>query len=281
MFIIKFQGGLGNQMFQYALYLSLQSLGYDVRADLNRYEIKAGTIRHYELEDTFGIKVIPATETETKKLYAGSNDIIKKAIIKRIGKKTYFREKPVNVHFCSEIFDMKEGYLEGYWQSELYFRDAADKVIEAFKFKYDDSELDVVEGNTVAIHVRMGDYLEAEYQAIYGNICTKRYYSNAIKYMREHIENPKFIVFSDDVDKAKKLLQDEQDLTYATPDDSKGVAFDMYRISSCKHQIIANSSYSWWAAWLNSNREKIVIAPSKWINGVAHDDVVPGSWMRI
>ena len=278
MYIIKFQGGLGNQMFQYALYLKLKEQGHIVKADIGSYyQHNNSTPRNFCINRLFGADISIASEAEIRKLYATESEKIKRAIIKRVGKKSYYKENAKSLDYKKEIFDLKEAYLEGFWQSEKYFEDIKETVSNAYylpRFAFD-------RHNTVAVHVRMGDYTQPEYAQIYGNICNKNYYSKAMDYMRSRLDHPTFVVFSDEIGKAKAVIGVGEDIIYNTSQYKISEIEDMARMSECEHQIIANSSYSWWAAWLNDNCQKIVVTPSKWLNGIDKDDVVPKEWIRI
>lgn len=279
MHIIKFQGGLGNQMFQYALYLKLKKLGYEVKADLSSFYDKKNkcTPREFGIEKLFGVEISIASEQEIKKLYASEEQKLKRAFIKRIGKKTYYREDTTSLLFKKEIFELKAAYLEGFWQSEKYFEDIKEDVEKAFSIsKHCDEKRE-----TVAVHVRMGDYTKPEYAKIYGGICDAEYYLKAISYFRNTLDNPLFIVYSDEINKAKEMIKNDNDIIFNDTCGFKSPKDDLVNMSECKHQIIANSSYSWWAAWLNANPGKMVIAPKRWINGISKDDVIPEKWIRV
>ena len=124
---------------------------------------------------------------------------------------------------------------------------------------------------------RSGDYLENE--SLYGGICTKKYYESAIQYIRKVVENPKFYIFSDEPEKAKEMLGELEGANYII--DSEKDYYDMQLMSWCKNNILANSSFSWWGAWLNNNLQKIVIAPNKWNNINRLENIFVNNWIRL
>ena len=133
-----------------------------------------------------------------------------------------------------------------------------------------------------SIHIRRGDYLEKS--ELYGGICTRKYYTDAIEYIKYRDKNAKFIVFSDETDRNKlSLLLGKDNIIYFQQEDFTEYEdwYDMYLMSICKHNIIANSTFSWWGAWLNRNDNKIVVAPQKWINIYKYEDIYPKEWVQI
>ena len=125
---------------------------------------------------------------------------------------------------------------------------------------------EIENSNSISIHIRRGDYMSPENYNMYGCIATPTYYKKAIKVIEEKVENPTFFVFSNDMDWVKKNIQINSRVFYIDINSGNGSYKDMQLMSNCKHNIIANSSFSWWGAWLNENKNKIVIAPKKWIN---------------
>ena len=196
--------------------------------------------------------------------------------------------KERELSFDSSILSKKEGYFSGYWQSYKYTEPVKKELREKFQFReIDDKKIrEIVQqmtiNNTVSLHIRAGDYLSPQNAAIFGGICTLEYYCTAIEFMVKKINNPLFFVFSNDINWCKENIplsnvvwMDEKILS--THEDW----VEMYLMSCCKHNIIANSSFSWWAAWLNENSEKIVIAPKKWLQTVENEEICPQEWIRI
>lgn len=195
--------------------------------------------------------------------------------------------------YNEEIFNYTSPlYLSGYFQSYKYYRDHEDFIRSLFRFPKEelkDRYRTILEAtrntNSVSVHIRRGDYInDASIQRIHGN-CDKNYYLKAIQLICEKVENPKFYFFSDEPEWVEKEFWD---LTHHSEfiDSRKEQSWvDMFLMSECKHHIIANSSYSWWAAWLNRSRNKTVIAPKNWfalekLNKEA-EDLLPEDWHHI
>lgn len=138
----------------------------------------------------------------------------------------------------------------------------------------------IIETNSVSIHIRRGDYLSEINQGLYGGICTEMYYAKAITYICNKIDQPSFFVFSNEIDWVKNNV-DIPNPTYIDFNNGADSWQDMFLMSQCKHNIIANSSFSWWGAWLNRNTNKIVITPSRFINLEEDSDIIPDAWIRI
>ena len=181
---------------------------------------------------------------------------------------------------------MEDAYLCGYWQSEKYFKDIREVILKEFTFPIqavksnvkltDQMKLE----NSVSIHVRRSDYLTEQNLKVYGNICTEKYYSNAINYIEGIIDNPHYYVFTDDLQWAKEYFKGDN-YTIVSENRGKDSYIDMYLMSQCKHNIIANSSFSWWGAWLNQNPDKKVLAPKKWFHNHEKEEIVCEDWIRI
>lgn len=283
MIIIRFTGGLGNQMFQNALYEKYRELGYDVYADLSFYRMQ-DTVK-YEL-DIFHTEIVEASSKEISKLIDNKKDYLSR--IRRLfyRKREYLYMEDPEVHYEPEIFSLKKAYLDGYWQSEKYFIDIRDRLLSVYSFPISNNQrnIDVLNEmrncNSVSIHVRRGDYLKGRAKVLYGNICTCEYYKNAVLEVRERIANPVFYVFSDDVEWVQENLKIEN-ARYINWNNGVEDYYDMYLMSQCKCNIIANSSFSWWGAWLNQNEDKIVISPSKWFNLHIAPDLICDDWIRV
>lgn len=285
--LVTLSGGLGNQMFQYAFYLSLKV--YDKRVFLYKNKISSHSEHNgYELERLFRI------EEDSSSLWLTNMFMVK--IWGNIWKHLFFpikiRERIVhdfsaysNWLVCTPFYGV---HLVGYWQSERYFEQIKEVVRKAFVFDEEmlnDNTKKCLEkmrmANTISLHVRRGDYLLAENVKSLGNICDVRYYQKAVNYFYDIIKEPVFYVFSDDIVWTVTNLS-LPDNTVFVDWNNKGDSWqDMFLMSFCKHNIIANSSFSWWGAWLNSNSDKIVIAPAQWIRTCPAPDIVPDSWIRL
>lgn len=263
MLIIEVSGGLGNQMFQYALYTKLKEMGKDVRLDLSIYK-NEHSVRKFEL-DIFQVDYQEATVKEIRKYK--KPDLLKKMFPLKLKEKIYTEN--LDAGYQPIIFSLEDIYLSGYWQCEQYFEDIRELLLKKFSFP---SAKSIINGElyskiksfqSVSIHVRRGDYLTEQNARVYGNICTLQYYRNAISYMKKEIKDAVFFLFTNDIDWVKKHIYEENMIIVDCNNGNRDY-LDMFYMSQCRHNIIANSSFSWWGAWLNQNEDKIVISPEKW-----------------
>ncbi len=277
--IICLKGGLGNQMFQYALYYKFKKLGKNVFLDLSLYRSKIEK-RKYELGIFRNIVFDEATENECQCMRGSYKNVIDIILRKFDLKKYYYREREGK--FIGEIYDKNRIYLDGYWQNEKYFKDIRQDLLLQFQFpplqhmENINVAKAIQETNSVSVHVRRGDYLNNK--KTYGCLYQTDYYRNAIKYICDRIENAVFFVFSDDVEWTKKYFKGCQFVIVDFNRENQSY-IDMQLMSLCKHNIIANSSFSWWAAWLNQFRDKIVIAPKFWTINKNIPDIVCDEWI--
>lgn len=285
MIVIKIKGGLGNQMFQYALYLNLKHRGTDVKMDISELNVYLGSFGRGDIWDAFYVNKDFASTKDIQKLL--KNNIINKLQMKIFkSSNTHYVEKNP-FYFNPDIFNMDNVYLDGYWQNEKYFKDFRKNIIEHFKIKKELSNdnnlyLDMINSyvNSVSLHIRLGDYMTKTNKKIYGGICTPGYYRKAINYFENNYNNPVFFIFSNDVGNVKQLI-DTKKYILVNCNDEKNAWADLYLMSKCKHNIIANSTFSWWAAWLNQNENKTVLAPPKMMNTIHADDIYPDSWIKV
>jgi hypothetical protein len=182
-----------------------------------------------------------------------------------------------------------QAYLDGFWQSEKYFSPIASIIREDFRLKTPiTSQLqtitkEIAATESVSIHVRRGDYISNPTTASYHGSCSIQWYQEAAKLMEEKLIKPTFFVFSDDYEWAKENLRFNSTTFFIPPSPDGQECNDLHTMSLCKHNIIANSSFSWWGAWLNANPQKTVIAPKNWfIAGPKNtNDLIPSSWQRL
>lgn len=267
--VIQLSGGMGNQMFQYALYLHLKALGKNVKIDDKTEYEGRDNARPIRL-DVFDAKYETPSETEMLCLTDSYLDVVSKIRRKLTGRKTAeYKEK--SQLFDSEVLKKDRAYLVGCWQSEKYFADIKEEVRKAFTFKdialsekMREYEKQMTETNSVSLHIRRGDYLEVS--DVYGGICTPQYYEKAMKQMEEWNPDCHFFVFTNDVAWVREHYK-QKNLTIVEGNDEDAGFIDMYLMTKCKHYILANSSFSWWGCYLNSSKEKKVIAPSQWFRG--------------
>ncbi len=267
--IVQISGGLGNQLFQYAYYLKLKMLGYECYIDdVSCYN--EARDRNVQLHftgaayDKASMKdILRLTDHDRhlknwlRRRFTGSNDVIR--------------------HEGEEV--TADGYWVGYWQSAAGYDDIEKELREnifgpAFKDEVTSSDLarQIQAEESVSIHIRRGDYLNPDVQAVYGGICTDDYYDKAIKQMQENHPGCRFYVFSNDTEWVRDNLHIDNMHIVEGSDEEHGYR-DMYLMSLCKHNILANSSFSWWGAWLNTNPDKDVIGPSIWIHREGFDGI--------
>lgn len=290
MIISKIQGGLGNQMFQYAIGKAYaERLNADLYLDLSFYNHPAEkdvTPRKFEL-DLFNLKY----------LVADNNDLIK--FLKTSSYWYRLKRKlglPVPIYFregnnSAILKGKKDIYLDGYWQSEFFFKDFADCIKIDFRFKQQLNqqskltESAINSGKTaVAIHLRRGDYVTSSAANAHHGVCDIEYYKSGIQYLNAHVDEPYYFVFSDDIDWARSnFLPMFRNMEIVQGNEGEDSWQDMHLMSLCKHNIIANSSFSWWGAWLNANPAKIIVAPKNWfasseLNENIHHRI-PADWI--
>ena len=203
--------------------------------------------------------------------------------------KNHFRENGFE-KFDEEVFLLPNNtYLDGYFQSDKYFREYADVIRSDFEVSIPASQknTDMIEKiqsvNAVSLHIRRGDYVKNSHtQALHGT-CNPEYYKKAIEYITERVENPVFFIFSDDIDWVKENMKTGYEQYFIDFNDASQNHEDLRLMKNCKHHIIANSTFSWWGAWLNPSTEKIVTMPSVWFAGYNYDtsDLYPDGWARI
>ncbi|WP_332453225.1 alpha-1,2-fucosyltransferase [Chryseobacterium aquaticum] len=284
MIAIELIGGLGNQMFQYAAAKALalhhnEDILIDKRLFAS-YELHNYSLNHFNIKALF---------LEEKIVFNPSFSDRVKAVIS--GKKIFKKYQEDDLSYDESFFKTphRNIYLKGYFQSEKYFIRYEDQIRKEFEItaplKQQTFDMLNVIGsvNSVSLHIRRGDYVtNSEANAVHGT-CDLNYYHRAIDSINKKIENAVFFIFSDDIDWAKQNLKTINKTYFVDFNDASTNYEDIKLMSNCKHNIIANSSFSWWGAWLNRNKGKIVIAPKKWFNTDAHNskDILPESWLKI
>jgi hypothetical protein len=290
MIIVQLKGGLGNQMFQYAAGLALAAhhrtkLKVDVSL-LNEADAEIGTVRYFDLQQ---LQLPPeiATKKEISSIIPGSFFTTLLDKIQPAFKRKIYKE--CDYTFDVNFFKSQDNiYLKGYRQSEKYFSSIQDHIKNGFQFKNEvikevtgkASELKSL--NSVSIHIRRGDYSNPIVSNYHG-ILDAAYYQRAIRYIESNVSDCHFYIFSDNPEWVKTNLTFNAPVQIISGVFTKTHFEDFYLISQCKHQVIANSTFSWWAAWLNPNPGKIVVAPKKWFNNAPYDtrDLIPESWIRM
>jgi hypothetical protein len=285
-------GGIGNQMFQYAAGRSLATALHDeFLLDLesfNGYSLHNG----YELKRVFDVSTEAASSKKLLSLLGLRGLPLSKKILRR-KQFELFRGKNFAVepyfNFWPNFFSLKSNcYLHGYWQSEKYFKSIESEIRNEFSFKkplLDASELianQIARSNAVSLHIRRGDYISDAKTSSIMNVCDVSYYERAVSYVANKVASPVFYVFSDDIDWVKQHISLDYPCVYINHNRGEYSYIDMQLMSLCKHHIIANSSFSWWGAWLNASQKKIVVAPKLWFkNDIDDSDLIPTEWIRM
>jgi len=293
MIVVRLAGGMGNQMFQYALgrHLSLKNnvpLKLDTSILLDRTPrrgVKA-LFRNYEL-DVFSISASIATKEDipffSKLHFKGKLGLF----LYELQIKFFSSPgKEKGKQFQPEVFSLgPQVYLVGYWQNARYFNSIADTIREDFTLKNalskpcQDLFYEIKDISSVCVHVRRTDYVDNPYHGTLG----QTYYDRGIEYIARRTVIKKIYVFSDDIEWCKENLRFPFETKFVDGEcGEKRPEEQLVLMKLCKHFIIPNSTFSWWAAWLNTNPEKIVIAPKRWfLLEEGGEDIVPDTWIRL
>ena len=282
MIVVRLMGGLGNQMFQYAAARALaDSLECELLLDTR--EFATYKLHAYGLE-RFKIRARQATPSELRQWPEWQHKIFMK--LPQLAGSDWFIENGLAYHadFAQSSDNI---HISGYFQSEKYFTPIRSAIMADFEpiQPLDANNLNMAlqaqAAESVMIHVRRGDYVsDSKTLSIHG-VCSLEYYKNSISWMREKLGSPQFFVFSNDMEWTKKHLPLGDDAIFvegnmACPE------LDIHLMAQCKHHIIANSSFSWWGAWLANHPQQQVIAPEPWFNATHLNaaDLVPESWHK-
>lgn len=299
MIIIRMSGGLERQMFQYALYLKLTSMGREVKFDdINEYRDER---TQPIMLSVFDIDYPRATWEEINRYTDGATDVRHRLRRALHGRKTnIYREQGF---YDPKVLEFEDVYLDGKFMSQKYFEDILPLVHQTYRFppigdlklapRSDANFLiyynDITETDAVGIHVRRSDSRFNE--ELYENICTPEYYTAAIRYLLERAPDAEFYVFSNEPKWVKGWLKNiilglidenmsrEDALSYrkrfhlVQANDEFTSYLDLFLLSKCRHHILSNSAFSWWGTWLNENPDRITIAPNMWMNGVDSEEI--------
>lgn len=295
MIISKVFGGLGNQMFQLA---AGKALAFKYSSELildfeNISEKKEKlTPREFELSifDKGDFKLLK--KSDRAKLLAEELSLSRKILNKIVRQQIcqYYRQPSFNYDGnFSSIPD--NAYLIGYFQSEKFFSPFEEEIRKSFEFPESISDRNkeisekIKNSNSVSVHVRRGDYVKVASNLAHHGLCSETYYNAAFAEVKNKVENPVFYFFSDDIDWVKTNFSTGTTAHYISHNTGDQSFEDMRLMSHCKHHIIANSSFSWWGAWLNPSKDKMVIAPKPWFDNPKKEeqtvDLIPNNWIRI
>ncbi len=284
-------GGIGNQMFQYAAGRRLTYvLGTELKLDISGFENY--NLRKCEL-GSFNILEDFASTREVKTLTSQKNGVLARLVRCLLRRPKDFAPSHIResyFHFDSGILNLPNNiYLDGYWQSEKYFNDIEDVIRKEFAITVPQTgenqkmaEL-IFSRESVSLHVRRGDYVsDLQTSKVHGT-CGLNYYARAIAEICSRVDEPYFFVFSDDPEWSKANLYISHPVIFVDHNNALTSYEDLRLMSQCRHHITANSSFSWWGAWLNSRPNKIVITPARWFNKQSFNtqDLIPKSWIQL
>jgi hypothetical protein len=291
MIIVKLSGGLGNQLFQYAVGRHLAHLhGTTLKFDVSGFQ--DGGKRQYALGH-FRMTAEFASQEEVHALTEYRPGAVKRVVDRFLPRSS----RRAGTHVCEgksfrfnpRILTLPDNlYMDGYWQNEKYFRDVPDIIRQEVAVKdplagrnRDLAEV-IASVNSVSLHIRRGDYVsDPKTRQSHGN-CSLDYYMHCVQELAGAVDQPHYFVFSDEPQWACANLELDAPVTIVDHNSTIQAYEDLRLMRHCRHHIIANSSFSWWGAWLNPRPDKTVYAPKKWF---AHDkwdfqDVVPSGWLR-
>ena len=292
MIITKVFGGLGNQMFQYAAGRALSSrVGSRLQVDVRSHHLEGASHNGYELERVFSVAPEQATDQSVADVLGWRRSRQVQRLLRKLKVRTGRYVVEPHFHHWSGFERLESPcYLDGYWQSTEYFSRIADVIASDFQFRQPLkgenarlAELIDSQPRAVSLHVRRGDYISNKSAAVHHGTCDLDYYHRATSRMAQELQGqPRYVVFSDDIDWARANLNLSPDAVFVGHNQGKDSHFDMQLMSRCRHHILANSSFSWWGAWLNRRAERTVLAPKRWFLA-AHDTstLTPADWIRL
>lgn len=280
MIITKIIGGLGNQMFQYAIAKAIAIHNND------EFKLDISAYKNYKLHNGYRLNLFNIEENmasiDELHEYRGYNNKLCK-ILNKIGlykKDSLYKEKERTI-FDKNVFSLQNAYLDGYWQNEKYFIGIRDIILEDFKTKKELTKrakeylYKIENTQSISLHVRRGDYLK--HPEI--GVLSLEYYKNAVNYILTEVKNPIFYVFSNDLQWCLENFSFIENKVFV---ENTTEIDDITLMTKCKHNIVANSSFSWWGAWLNQNKNKMVIAPKKWMAKNPNNyKWIPKSWVEL
>lgn len=293
MVIVRIIGGLGNQLFQYAAGRRLAILhDTNLKLDITSfadYKWHAYSLKPFRIEEQF------TTWEEIESVKRTAQKGLAKVISSVNRRYSPWYRPNVLVESGLKPYDQriirtaKDVYLNGYWQSDKYFAEIQELIRTEFSIRYEPDHKSqeigkmIANAQSVSIHVRRGNYVSnPQVNSVHGT-CSVEYYQECVKRIGERVDHPHLFVFSDDLSWVRENLRFDYPTTFVDHNDATRDYEDLRLMSMCKHQIIANSSFSWWAAWLNSNPSKLVLAPRRWVrdSGIDLSDLFPSDWMLV
>lgn len=288
---VAIYGGLGNQMFQYCLHLHFKK--HNIPSDLSLSDF-LNTYHHngFDLPRAFHLslssrsRAINAVLQHAEPLYRNrlAHALLRRLVPRYEGRRTNVIRENREFHFNPLILQQRNACLIGTWQATEYLEGNDELIRKEFRFREPADEQNrriaarIKQTNAVSIHIRRGDYQKQEWIGTHAVIKGLTYYKNAIDHIEARVESPHYFIFSDDMQWVKDNLQ-LKSCTFVDHNKGRNSYIDMYLMSLCRHNIIANSTFSWWAAWLNTNPGKIVIMPERWLNNISAPGIFPRDWL--
>jgi len=294
MVIARLIGGLGNQMFQYAAARAIacrirQEPGLDITAFEN-YRLRSYRLGCFNIVENFvGSEKVRSIRRRQIGCESGFINKLKWKFLPE--RRKIFTQQ--GYHFHADILKIRKSvYLDGYWQSEKYFSDMADIMRKDFTFRSEpDSEnkqllLKIESCPSVSLHIRRGDYVNDRDTFTIHGVLSMDYYLRSLDYIAQRVHHPHFFIFSDDMAWVRQNLKINYPHDFIDHNGAQKDYEDMRLMSHCRHHIIANSSFSWWGAWLCNHADKIVIAPARWFSAEEMKkcdqlDILPETWVVI
>ena len=273
-------------MFQYAAGLNLANM-LNTNLMLETSMLDNDKLRNFSL-GCFDISGVVIGQKQFKNFFTLPLTLIRKfGFLCNFGSKMkLYKEKSFN--FDNNFLNQKGDIcIDGFWQSEKYFENISKLIKKEFSLKEKISikskkNIEKIKSqNSVSCHVRRSDYINNPNTNSFHGTCSIEWYIKSINYIYENVNNPKFYIFSDDINWTKKNFPKDNNFKFISNSKYQKDFEDLYLMSNCKHNIIANSSFSWWSAWLNKNTDKIVIAPECWFKAkIDTSDLIPQNWIR-
>lgn len=289
--IIKFYGGLGNQLFQYAMLVAVREhFKEETLMDTSVYA-SYGLHNGLEINRIFNTSAQEATKEQIKKVSRFTTNYKLSRVFHYLlpAKKTEFKERTFGRYYPEALELQGDCLYDGYWQHHEYFADCRDAILNEFSVRKPLDQLNqecfdayAASSKFVSVHVRRGDFLNSK---LYRGLCGKEYYVAAINKAKKLVGNDAhFVFFSNDIPWCKENLASlvkDGHYAFATNNTGADSYKDMILMSACRVNIIANSSFSWWGAYLNQREDKVVIAPKVWINKKMPNPIQMPEWIKI
>ena len=291
MIITNLVGGLGNQMFQYAFGRAL-SLRHGVPLKIDARDFRTYRLHRFVLQQAFSLAADEATAADRRAVLGWRGSLPALSVLRRNALEAWRGPRLL-------VQDVREPasryvsaapascYLLGYWQSERFFAGAAGEVRRDFRFRPQLSGANrdwaqrIADCTAVSVHVRRGDYAANPATRALHGLCSPEYYRRAISHVAEHAPRAQFFVFSDDLAWARASLAIPHPHHFVDGNGPEANFHDLQLMSLCRHHVIANSSFSWWGAWLCERADKIVVAPSRWVAYTELPEIAPPAWVRL